>query len=146
LSFLAASDPSAEVRGLDQAPRDLWPNVELTHLAFQVMVGSGGVLVVLSAWFAWALFRGRSRLFERRWLLTALAWCAPLGFVGLEAGWFVTEVGRQPWIIQGVMKSSEAVTPADGVFEMFLAFTLLYALLGITVVALLRRIARPAPT
>ena len=66
---------------------------------------------------------------------------APLGFIGLEAGWFVTEVGRQPWIIQHVMRTRDAVTPAAGVPAMFFAFTALYLLLGITVIVLLRRIA-----
>jgi cytochrome d ubiquinol oxidase subunit I len=66
---------------------------------------------------------------------------APLGFTGLEAGWFVTEVGRQPWIIQHVMRTSEAVTPAAGVPPIFFTFTALYALLGVTVLVLLGRIA-----
>ena len=65
----------------------------------------------------------------------------PLGFIGLEAGWFVTEVGRQPWVIQGVLKTADSVTPATGVFGLFIAFSILYALLTVTVVVLLFRIA-----
>lgn len=141
LSFLAAGDFNAEVRGLNDIPRSDWPNVEMTHLAFQIMVASGGALLAMSAWFWFAWRRTRGGLADRKWLLRALVLAAPLGFLGLEAGWFVTEVGRQPWIIVGVMRTSDAVTPAAGVTEMFLAFTALYALLGTTVVVLLRRIA-----
>jgi cytochrome d ubiquinol oxidase subunit I len=66
---------------------------------------------------------------------------SPLGFLGLEAGWFVTEVGRQPWIIQKLMRTGDAVTSAEGVVEMFVAFSLLYLVHGVTVVVLLRRLA-----
>jgi cytochrome d ubiquinol oxidase subunit I len=142
LSFIATGDPSATVAGLDQVPREDWPNVELTHFAFQVMVGCGVALLVLSGWFWWVYWRARESLPRRRWLLLAMIVSAPLGFLGLEAGWFVTEVGRQPWIIQGIMRVPHAVTPADGVVGLFIGFSLLYLLLGITVVVLLARIAR----
>ena len=146
LSFLATGDRSAEVPGLNGVPRDEWPNVWLTHLAFQVMVGLGTLLAMLSVWFGWAALRRRELLLERRWLLRSLALAAPMGFVALEAGWFVTEVGRQPWVIHGVMRTSDAVTPAAGVPAMFLAFTVLYLLLGGTVIVLLRRLAGPTNT
>jgi cytochrome d ubiquinol oxidase subunit I len=141
LSFIATGDSNAEVPGLDQVPRSDWPNVELTHLAFQIMVGAGTALMFVSVWFWAAWFWYRERIVEQRWLLRALCVAAPLGFLGLEAGWMVTELGRQPWIIQGVMRTRDAVTPVSGVFGMFVAFTLLYVLLGVTVVVLLRRLA-----
>jgi len=141
LSFLAAHDAAAEVQGLDRVPRDDWPPVEITHLAFQIMVACGVLLSVLAAWFWIAYWWRREALFERCWLLRAAALSAPLGFLGLEAGWFITEVGRQPWIIQGVMRTSDAVTPAYGVPFMFWTFTLLYVVLGVTVIVLLRRLA-----
>lgn len=149
LSFLAKSDPAAEVPGLDRVPRSDWPNVELTHSAFQIMVGSGTLLMLLSVWFWGSFWRQRHLIQERRWLLRGLACAAPLGFIALEAGWFVTEAGRQPWIIHGVMRTKDAVTPASGVPEMFLAFTVLYLVLGVTVVILLRRLrltTRPSST
>jgi cytochrome d ubiquinol oxidase subunit I len=142
LSYLAASDTAAVVPGLDRIPRDEWPNVELTHAAFQIMVASGTLLMLLSGWFWWSYYRARQAVCERRSLLWAMVLAAPLGFLGLEAGWFVTEVGRQPWIIQHVMRTSDAVTPAEGVFEMFIVFTLLYVLLGSTVLVLLYRLTR----
>jgi cytochrome d ubiquinol oxidase subunit I len=141
LSFLATHDPAAEVPGLDRVPKSDWPNVEVTHFAFQIMVGAGTALMVVSVWFWLAYSRGRDRLFERKALLWAVAIVGPLGFIGLEAGWFVTEVGRQPWIIQHVMRTRDAVTPVSGVPAMFFAFAALYALLGVTVIVLLRRIA-----
>jgi cytochrome d ubiquinol oxidase subunit I len=141
LSYLATGDPAAEVPGLDRVARSDRPNVELTHFAFQIMVGSGMTLLLASALFWFCAVRYREALVERRWLLWALVLAAPLGFVGLEAGWFVTEVGRQPWIIHGVMRTSDAVTPAAGVSPMFFVFSGVYALLGVTVVVLLRRIA-----
>jgi len=141
LSYLATGDSAAEVPGLDRVPPADWPNVELTHVAFQLMVGSGMVLVAVSAWFWITYLANRQAILQRRWLLWAVVFVAPLGFVGLEAGWFVTEVGRQPWIIQQVMRTRDAVTPVRGVPTMFFAFSALYVLLGVTVVVLLRRLA-----
>ena len=142
LSFLATHDPRAEVPGLDRVPRSDWPNVELTHFAFQVMVGAGTALMMLAAWFWWSYYRRGAAIFENRGLLLGTALAAPLGFLGLEAGWFVTEVGRQPWIIHQVMRTKDAVTPASGVVEIFYVFSLLYAVLGVTVAVLLWRIAK----
>lgn len=141
LSFLATGDPTAEVPGLDQTPRSNWPNVELTHLAFQVMVASGTVLMAVAALFWISYFLRGTRALDSRWLLWPIVIAAPLGFIGLEAGWFVTEVGRQPWIIHNVLLTRDAVTPAEGVVTMFFVFSALYLLLGVTVIVLLRRIA-----
>lgn len=141
LSFLAAADSTAVVKGLDQVPRSDWPNVGLTHFAFQVMVGSGTALMFLTAWFWITYFCKAELILQRRLLLWALVVGMPLGFIGLEAGWFVTEVGRQPWVITGVMRTADSVTPAGGVFGLFLGFSALYALLTVTVVVLLFRIA-----
>ncbi len=145
LSFLAASDPSATVTGLNDIPRENWPNVHLTHLAFQVMVGCGFALMGLAALFWLMFWRKRDAVFDRRWLMLLLVAASPLGFIALEAGWVVTEVGRQPWVIQGVLKTKDAVTPAEGVPTMFYIFTLLYLLLAATTILLLRRLTRYQP-
>ena len=145
LSFLATHDPRAEVPGLDQVPRSDWPNVELTHMAFQVMVGLGMLLVTLSIWHWVAYWCRKEAALSNRPLLWAIVLCGPLGFVALEAGWVVTEAGRQPWVIHGVLRTSESVTPAAGVPGMFYAFTLLYLVLGTTVVLLLRNLRSTAP-
>jgi cytochrome d ubiquinol oxidase subunit I len=103
------------------------------------MVGVGFALMVVAAWFAFV-----DRVRKREWsglLLRVVALAAPLGFVALEAGWIVTEVGRQPWIIYGVMATRDAVTPARQIATTFAAFSVLYTVLGIALVVLLRRLA-----
>lgn len=140
LSFLATHDPSVEVPGLDQFDRNDWPPVEIVHLSFQIMVGIGVVLMALSLWFWLAYWRRGADALDNRWLLRAMVAAGPLGFIAIEAGWIVTEVGRQPWVIQGIMRTKDSVTPAEGVVAMFITFTALYILLGVTVVALLLRL------
>jgi len=142
LSLLAFADPGAEVKGLDAFPRELWPNVVVAHLAFQVMIGCGVALIAVGAWFWHARWRRRD---PGRWLLRALAAASPLGIVALEAGWIVTEVGRQPWIVQGVMKTADGVTDAPSVPATFFGFSVLYLGLGIALALLLRHLATGAP-
>lgn len=138
LSFLAFGDFDAEVRGLEEFPRDTWPPIAPTHLAFDLMVGCGMVLLGLSALLAFLAWR-RKRLPDHPKVLLAIALAGPLGFVALEAGWTVTEVGRQPWVIYDVMRTADAVTPMPGLVVPFVTFTLVYALLAVAVVYLLRR-------
>ncbi|HJR17268.1 MAG TPA: cytochrome ubiquinol oxidase subunit I [Gemmatimonadales bacterium] len=138
LSLLAFHDPNAVVRGLQDFPREDWPNVTIVHIAFQIMVALGTYLALLSVWIAWRAFR-RKDLCSSPWLLRAIALAAPMGFIAIEAGWTVTEVGRQPWVIQGVLRTADAVTPMPGLVVPFLLFTLLYCFLGVIVVWLLYR-------
>jgi cytochrome d ubiquinol oxidase subunit I len=102
------------------------------------MVGLGTYLALLSLWIGFTWLRGRD-ITASRWLLRAIAVGAPMGFIAIEAGWTVTEVGRQPWIIQGVLRTADAVTPMPGLIVPFLLFTLLYCFLGIIVAWLLYR-------
>lgn len=141
LSWLAFGDPDAEVVGLDRFPRSEWPNVRLTHVSFQVMVVAGLAMIAVAAWY-WAAagWRRPAAILADRRLLQALVAAAPLGFIALETGWIVTEVGRQPWIIYRVMRTSEAVTSAPGVSATLAGFVVLYLLLGVTTVWLLRRL------
>ncbi|MGF1926278.1 MAG: cytochrome ubiquinol oxidase subunit I, partial [Bacteroidia bacterium] len=110
LSFLAHGNLNAEVKGLDQIPENEHPPVAITHYAFQIMVGIGSLLVVISLIYVAMLLKKR-RIIERKWLLKLFVMSIPLGYVALEAGWVVTEVGRQPWIIYGIMRTKDAVTP-----------------------------------
>ncbi|HEX6901982.1 MAG TPA: cytochrome ubiquinol oxidase subunit I [Thermoanaerobaculia bacterium] len=137
LSLLAYHDPHAEVKGLNDIPRENWPNVPIVHLSFQVMVGCGMVMALLALAAGW--LRLRRRPLTVRWLLRALILASPLGVLGIEAGWFVTEVGRQPWIIQGVMRTRDALTPMPGLTVPLATITLVYVVLGIIVVFLLKR-------
>lgn len=157
LSLLAHHDPDAEVIGLDAFPRDDWPNVLITHLAFQVMVGLGFALVGLSLWFWGAAWRARRHdrrsggapdfaersvpRGPRRILLRAVVVGSPLGFIALQAGWLVTEVGRQPWVIHGVLRTEDGVTPVGDVPLTLLGFSVLYLVLGAALVLLLRGLA-----
>jgi cytochrome d ubiquinol oxidase subunit I len=136
LSLLAFHELNAEVKGLDAFPQDVWPNVGVVHFAFDVMVGLGTFLALLSAVIL--IFRWRKRdIVGHRWLLTAIAIAAPMGFICIEAGWTVTEVGRQPWVIYGILKTADAVTPMPGLIVPFLSFTVLYIFLGVIVAYLL---------
>jgi cytochrome d ubiquinol oxidase subunit I len=138
LSFLAHGDFDARVQGLLEFPRELWPPVAITHVAFQVMVGSGSLLLLATAAAVWLAWRRRQAP-PPRWFLRLLVGCAPFGFVAVEAGWVVTEVGRQPWIVQGVLRTHEAVTPAGPLLVPLLGFAALYLLLFAIVWRLLRR-------
>jgi cytochrome bd ubiquinol oxidase subunit I len=129
LSLLLYRDPGAEVIGLDRVPRADWPPVAVVHVAFQLMVACGLALASVALWSGWRWWRSR-HLAEDRRLLWALVLSAPLGFIAIEAGWIVTEVGRQPWIVDHVMRTSEAVTPMPGLWVPMVTFTLLYLILG----------------
>src|SRR5215217_749771 len=121
LSLLAFHDPHAVVRGLQEFPREDWPNVPIVHTAFQVMVALGTYLALLSLWIGWVALRRRDVAANRR-LLQAIALAAPMGFIAIEAGWTVTEAGRQPWIIYGVVRTADAVTTMPGLIVPFLLF------------------------
>ena len=148
LSLLAFHDPNAEVKGLDTVPRDEWPPVAIVHIAFQIMVALGTIMTLVSVWALWRWWRGRAidAVVDDRRLLRTLALVTPMGFLAIEAGWTVTEVGRQPWVIHGVLRTADAVTPMPGLVVPFLIFTLLYVLLGAIVVYLLRQQFIRAPT
>ena len=141
LSLLAFHDPEAEVRGLKSVPRADRPPVAVVHFAFQTMVGLGSLLAATALAAGWIAWRRRD-LTRTRWLLTALAIAAPFGFIATEAGWIVTEVGRQPWIVQGLLRTSDAVTPMPGLFVPMLLFILLYAVLATVVVTLISTMVR----
>ncbi|HEX5045383.1 MAG TPA: cytochrome ubiquinol oxidase subunit I [Candidatus Polarisedimenticolaceae bacterium] len=143
LSLLAFHDPHAEVPGLTAFPETLWPPVAIVHLAFQVMVGAGTALAALAVWGGWLALR--RRLFGSRRFLRALVLASPLGLLAIEAGWTVTEVGRQPWIIQGVLRTADAVTPMPGLVVPFLLFTGLYFFLAVIVLWLLARQVAASP-
>jgi cytochrome d ubiquinol oxidase subunit I len=145
LSLLAFHDPTAVVKGLKDFPREDWPNVPIVHIAFQIMVALGTYLALVSLWVGWTALRGSDLVANRR-LLQAITLGAPMGFIAIEAGWTVTEVGRQPWIIHGVLRTADAVTPMPGLIVPFLLFTLLYCFLGVIVVWLLYRQIIRSPT
>ncbi len=138
LSFLAHFDFNAEIMGLKDVPPENRPPVAIVHFAFQIMVACGMVMIVagiLGGWLAWR----QKGLPVNSWYLRFVSYCTPLGFIAIEAGWTVTEVGRQPWVIYGYMRTAEAVTPMPNLVVPFIGFTILYIFLSIIVVILLRR-------
>jgi len=137
LSLAAYGDPDALVQGLTAFPRENWPPIAPVHLAFQLMVGLGTAMALVSAWCAWVVWRTGEIVSHRR-LLRALMIVGPFGFVATEAGWVVTEVGRQPWVVQGLLRTADAVTPMPGLVVPFALFTALYVGLAAVVVALIR--------
>jgi cytochrome d ubiquinol oxidase subunit I len=135
LSFLAFNDFDAEVTGLDQFPREDWPNVVTTHLCFQIMVGIGTLMAGIALLYFFFLHRPQFP----EWLLRILCFSVPLGFIAIEAGWMVTELGRQPWIIYGFLKTKDALTPVPGMQYHFFLFLVLYLFLGFVTAWLLMR-------
>ena len=138
LSFMATGDFNKEVTGLDKIPKKDQPPIAITHYAFQIMVGMGMLMVGLAILYFIALF-SKKKWLDKRWLLKLFVIATPLGFIALEAGWTVTEVGRQPWIIHGVLRTADAVTPMPGIAYSFYLFTAVYISLAFFVSVLLYR-------
>src|SRR5207249_8016384 len=113
LSLLARWNPNAEIRGLDSVPPENRPPVTMVHLSFQAMVLSGLGLLGLAVWFAVAWLRRRD-LPRSHWFWRGAASAGALSVVALEAGWITTEVGRQPWIVYGILRTTDAVSAAPG--------------------------------
>jgi cytochrome bd ubiquinol oxidase subunit I len=143
LSFLAHGDLNAEVTGLDQIPEADQPPVFVTHLSFQLMVACGIWMATLGLAFVVLALRGSAWLSDRRFLWAA-ALSAGTGFVATEAGWIVTEVGRQPYIIHGVMKTRDALTPMPGLGWSLLGIIIAYAVLSLTTLAVMISLIRTA--
>jgi cytochrome d ubiquinol oxidase subunit I len=144
LSFLVHDDFKTVVNGLDKIPVKDQPPVAITHYAFQVMVGIGTLMMFIGILYFIALWKKKEWL-NKPWFLKLFIIATPTGFIALEAGWTVTEVGRQPWIIQGVMRTSEAVTKMPGIQYTFYLFTFIYFTLSVFVIFLLKRQIQMVP-
>lgn len=143
LSFLVHGNFSGEVKGLDAIADEDEPPVAITHYAFQIMVGCGMFMMVLSLILFLAL--KKKRWLRAPWFLKLFVLAMPLGFIAVEAGWTVTEVGRQPWIIHGIMRTKDAVTPMPGIVYSFYLFAAIYVSLSIVVIFLLSRQIKMVP-
>ncbi len=143
LSFLGYHDFNAEVRGLRDFPKDERPPVLLTFLSFRIMVflGTFFILITIVGWFK------RNRLVESPLYLKIMLWSIPLPYIAIQAGWVLAEVGRQPWIVYGLMKTSEAASPIAGaqVLTTLIGFFLIYGLLGAVGFYLIVEKARKGP-
>ena len=141
LSLLAFHDPNARVEGLAEVPADERPPVNAVRISFQTMVGIGFALAAVSLVYLFVLVR-RRRLPRSSWFYRAVVAAGPLSVVALIAGWVTTEVGRQPWVVYGHMRTEEAITGAGGIPIGYVSLVLVYAGLIAAVVWILRRLAR----
>ncbi len=144
-SLILAHDPNGEVTGLDAFPREDWPNVPLVFWCFRIMVGVGMLMIAFG--LAGVVNALRKKLFEARWHHYWALAMGPLGFVAILAGWFVTEVGRQPYVVYGLMRTSEAASPigAPGVAGSLLGFFIVYLIVFSAGVFYILRLMRRTP-
>lgn len=144
LSFMIGGHTHTMVKGLDAFPVEDRAPVLVTHLAFQIMVALGTLMAGISILYFFILWKKRD-FSKNRWLLKLFALTTPLGFIAVEAGWTVTEVGRQPWILHGILRTKDAVTPMPGIQYTFYLFTAVYLSLAFFVVLLLYRQIKMVP-
>jgi cytochrome d ubiquinol oxidase subunit I len=140
-SLLTGFSTDTVIEGLSAVPPEDRPPPNVVHLAFDVMVGIGTALLALSAWFGFVWWRRRD-LPRTRWFLRAAAVAGIAAAVAMEAGWIVTEVGRQPWVVYGELRTADAVTTAGGIWWWFAAIVVLYVAVIGTGVAVIRSMAR----
>jgi len=141
-SFLVGFSTDTEVTGLDTVPAsDRPPYNTMLHWCFDTMVGICTAMIALGLWLAWAWWRRRD-IPGTPWFLRAVAVSGVAAIVALECGWIVTEVGRQPWVVNGVMRTEDAVTGASGVWVTFAAALAIYAVLGTATLLVLRTMSR----
>lgn len=138
LSFLAHRDFNAEVTGLDKISKEDRPPVLITHIAFQIMVGIGFLLAFTAVLYLLFSIKWR-HILMKKWWLRFIAFTTPLGFIAVEAGWTVTETGRQPWIIYHIMRTKDAVSSMPGLRYSFYVITIVYILLSVIIIWLMRR-------
>jgi cytochrome d ubiquinol oxidase subunit I len=144
LSFLVHDKFGEPVNGLDKIPVQNQPPIAVTHMAFDIMIAIGSGMMLLAMLCFFALWKKKAWLAER-WFLSLFILAIPSGFIAVEAGWTVTEVGRQPWVIYGIMRTSEAVTPMPGIHYTFYLFTAVYFTLSVAVIFLLSRQIKMVP-
>ena len=145
LSLLAFRDPNALVQGLNTVPVDQRPPVLPVHIAFQIMVAIGFALLGLSVWLGLSWWRRREMPGSRTFLLGSIL-AGPGAVVAMEAGWVVTELGRQPWIVYGIMRVDQAVTAARGLPIVLVTLVGVYIVLTAGTVFVLRRTLALRPT
>ncbi len=140
-SLLSGFSPDTVIAGLNTVPQDQQPPADVVHLAWNAMVGIGTLLLVPAAWFVLAWWR-RRELPRSPWFLRLASLTGIAAVLAMEAGWIVTEVGRQPWLVYDVLRTSDAVTQAPGIVISLLLTTALYLVLALTTVLVIAGMAR----
>jgi cytochrome bd ubiquinol oxidase subunit I len=147
LSFLTYRRWDAHVRGLDSFPQDVWPsNVPLLYYCYHIMVGLGTIFIAISVLAALLLWSGK--LFNARWMLWILLLSLPFPYIANTAGWITAEVGRQPWLVYGLLRTadgySKQVSAGNGLFTL-IGFMGMYLVLGLLFIFLVRREVEHGP-
>jgi cytochrome d ubiquinol oxidase subunit I len=144
-SLVLTHEWDGEIRGLKSFPPEDRPNPIIPFFAFRIMVGVGLIMIALSTIGAVLWLMGR--LYTTRWFLRAMMWASPLGFVAVLAGWFTAEVGRQPWVVYGVLRTVDAVSPVPGgkVLTSIILFVLVYGIVFGAGVYYIARLVRRGP-
>jgi cytochrome d ubiquinol oxidase subunit I len=147
LSFLTYRAWKADVQGLDAFPQDEWPeNVVLLYYSYHIMVGLGTIFIAIMAVAAILMWRGK--LFSARWMLWILVLALPFPYIANTAGWMTAELGRQPWLVYGLMRTadgySKMVSAGNAMFTL-LGFLGMYTVLGILFLFLVRREIEQGP-
>jgi cytochrome d ubiquinol oxidase subunit I len=150
LSLITTYSSTGQVAGLREVPVEDQPPVLLTFYSFRIMLVIGVALVLLMAWSIWAWWKDRlvvEHVGRQKWLLYSWMWAIPLSYIAMEAGWVVREVGRQPWVIQGVLRTEEGVSrlPAETVAGSLLGFVGIYSLLFLIFLVLAKRLLNKGP-
>jgi cytochrome d ubiquinol oxidase subunit I len=143
-SLILTHSLEGKVRGLEEWPREEWPNVPIVFFSFRLMVGLGFLMLFVG--LASLVLRRRGRLYDSKWFLRTAVLMAPSGFIAMLAGWFTTEVGRQPYTVYGLLKTADSVSPiaAPGLAGSLAAFVAVYVLVfGTGIYYLFNMMARP---
>ncbi|MEL6890498.1 MAG: cytochrome ubiquinol oxidase subunit I [Actinomycetota bacterium] len=130
------------VPGLNDFPADELPPINVTRIAFQTMIASGLAMVGIAGWFWWKRRRRPDSVFTNRWLLRAVVAGGGLSVLALETGWTATEVGRQPWIVYGEMRTADAVTTNSGVWISLVVMIIVYASMAVVATKVIRGMSR----
>ncbi len=141
-SIAAGNSLNQVVPGIEDIPVDERPPLNVTHIAFQLMVWAGTAMVAIAGWFWWRRWRVGDDVFAEKWTMWSVVAGGGLSVLALEAGWTATEVGRQPWIVYGEMRTADAVTQNSGVWISLTVIIVLYASMGYIATRVIRGMAR----
>jgi cytochrome d ubiquinol oxidase subunit I len=141
-SIATGTSPNQVVPSINDFPEDERPPINVTHIAFQSMIGAGMAMVAIAAWFWWRRRRVGDMVFSEKWTMRSIVVGGGLAVLALEAGWTATEVGRQPWVVYEELRTADAVTQNSGVWISLTAIIVLYASMAYLATRVIRGMTR----